>query len=301
MSILPVKNDPNVTEKRNLYVGGSDIPTILGINKYKTQFELAKEKVGISPEEFKGNEYTQFGDILESQIREYINAINETKFKPETKIDNELRIRSNTDGFDKESGLILEIKTHGKNPTLKVYEAQMQLYMYQFDVEYGWLALYERPNNFDAEFNSDRLKIKLIERDDEYVKKILDAIETFWIRCEYLKDNREMTEQEFFSIGQNELSIVARQIEKIEFQLTQFNKLQDTYKTLKKKLYDLMDEYDVKKWETDHVVITRILPSKRESLDSKKVKEDYPEIYEAYKKVSNVAGSVRIKLKEEIK
>lgn len=298
MSLLPVKNDPNVTLDRNIFVGGSDIPTILGINKYKTQFELAKEKVGISPKEFKGNEYAQFGNILEPQIRDYINAINETKFKPETKIDNELRIRSNTDGFDKEAGLILEIKTHGKNPTLKVYEAQMQLYMYQFDVEFGWLALYERPDNFDAEFDSDRLKIELVERDNEYIQKILDAIETFWIRCEYLKDNREMTEQEYLSIGQNELSIVARQIEKIEFQLTQFNKLQDTYKTLKKKLYDLMDEYDVKKWETENIIITRKLPTTRESLDSKKLKAEKPELYEAYKKITNVSGSVVIKFKE---
>lgn len=298
MSILPVKNDPNVTEKRNLYVGGSDIPTILGINKYKTQFELAKEKVGISPEEFKGNEYTQFGDILESQIREYINAINETKFKPETKIDNELRIRSNTDGFDKEAGLILEIKTHGKNPTLKVYEAQMQLYMYQFDVEYGWLALYERPNNFDAEFNSDRLKIKLIERDDEYVKKILDAIETFWIRCEYLKDNREMTEQEYLSIGQNELAIVAKQIEKLELQLANFKEIEKQHKEMKKQLYDLMDEYDIKKWETDNIIITRKLPTTRTSVDTKRLKEECPDIFEAFTKVSKVSGSVVIKLKE---
>lgn len=298
MSILPVKNDPNVTEKRNLYVGGSDIPTILGINKYKTQFELAKEKVGISPEEFKDNEYTQFGNILESQIREYINAINETKFKPETKIDNELRIRSNTDGFDKEAGLILEIKTHGKNPTLKVYEAQMQLYMYQFDVEYGWLALYERPNNFDAEFNSDRLKIKLIERDDEYVKKILDAIETFWIRCEYLKDNREMTEQEYLSIGQNELAIVAKQIEKLELQLANFKEIEKQHKEMKKQLYDLMDEYDIKKWETDNIIITRKLPTTRTSVDTKRLKEECPDIFEAFTKVSKVSGSVVIKLKE---
>ena len=298
MAFFPVKEDPNVTEKRNLYVGGSDVATILGLNKYKTQFELAKEKVGIVKNEFKGNEYTEYGNILEPQIREYINAINETKFKPDTRIDNEKGIRSNTDGFDKENQLILEIKTHGKNPTLKVYEAQMQLYMYQFDVPYGWLALYERPDNFDTEFDSDRLKINLVKRDDEYIQKILDAIETFWIRCEYLKDNPEMTEQEYLSIGQNELAMVAKQIEKLELQLANFKEIEKQHKEMKKKLYDLMDEYDIKKWETDNIIITRVLPSTRESIDSKKLKAEKPEIFESFKKVSNVAGSVRIKLKE---
>src|SRR5690625_168231 len=160
MSILPEKHDPNVTINRNMYVGGSDVPTILGINKYKTQFELAQEKVGIKKSEFKGNEYTHFGNILEPQIRDYINMVNEINFQSDTKINEELGIRSNTDGVDLEADLILEIKTHGKNPTLKTYEAQMQLYMWQFDVNYGWLALYERPTNFDTEFDADRLKIE---------------------------------------------------------------------------------------------------------------------------------------------
>lgn len=297
-SLLPKNTDVNVTEKRGMYVGGSDISTILGLNRYKTQYELALEKTGIKPSEFKGNEYTEYGNILEPQIREYINSINKTNFKPATKIDEERKIRSNTDGHDKEAGLILEIKTHGKNPTLKVYEAQMQLYMWHFGVEFGWLALYERPEDFDIEFDVERLKINQVERDDEYIQKILDAIETFWIRCEYLKEKPDMTEQEFMGIGQNELTVVAQQVEKLELQLANFKKLEEQYKTMKNKLYQLMEEYDIKKWETDRIIITRTLPTKRESLDSKKLKADHPDLFETYKKVSTVAGSVRIKLKE---
>lgn len=292
------KAESNVAENRNLFVGGSDVPTILGINKYKTQYQLAQEKLNIVKSEFKGNEYTEYGNILEPQIREYINSINETNFKPDTKIDKERKIRSNTDGFDSENGMVLEIKTHGKNPTLNVYEAQMQLYMWHFGVEFGWLALYERPENFDIEFDADRLQIEVINRDDEYVQKILDAIETFWIRCEYLKEKPDMTEQEFMAIGQNEISIVAKQVEKLELQIASFKQLEEQYKAMKNKLYQLMEEYDIKKWETDRIIITRTLPTKRESLDSKKLKADHPDLFETYKKVSTVAGSVRIKLKE---
>ncbi len=292
------KADANVTEGRQYLVGGSDVPAILGISKYKTQFQLAKEKTGIEPSDFKGNEYTVYGNVLEPQIRDYINAINETNFVPATKVDPERGIRSNTDGYDIENQLILEIKTHGKTPDIKSYEAQMQLYMYQFDVQYGWLALYERPENFDAEFDANRLQIKVVHRDDEYVQRILNAIETFWIRCEYLKEKPDMTEQEFIGIGQNELTVVAQQVEKLELQLANFKKLEEQYKTMKNKLYELMEEYDIKKWETDKIIITRILPGQRESFDSARFKKDHPDLAEQYKKINKTAGSVRIKLKE---
>ena len=298
MSILPEKHDPNVTRNRNMYVGGSDVPTILGLNKYKTQFELAQEKVGIVKSEFKGNEYTHFGNVLEPQIRDYINLMNETNFVEKTLIDNERSIRSNVDGYDSQHGLLLEIKTHGKNPTLKVYEAQMQLYMWHLNISEGWLALYERPDDFDTEFDSERLKIKVVERDDEYIQKILDAIETFWIRCEFLKENQKMTEQEFYNAGQNEVAVLADKVQKMEMQLVQFKELEKQYKEAKKKLHDAMEAYDIKKFETDHVVITRILPGERKSLDSKKLKEDHPEIAEQYQKITKTKGSVRIKLKE---
>lgn len=291
--------DANVIENRHLFVGGSDVPAILGINKYKSQYQLAREKLGLDPVEFRGNEYTEFGKALEPQIREYINAINETNFQPATLVDYSRNIRSNTDGYDEENNLILEIKTHGKNLDTRPYIAQMQLYMWHFDVQAGWLALYERPEDFDIEFDADRLQIEVINRDDDYIQKILDAIETFWIRCEYLKEKPDMTEQEFMAIGQNELTIVAKQVEKLELQLVQFNKLQEQYKTLKQKLYGLMEEYDIKKWETEKIIITRQLPSQRESFDSTRFKKEHPELAEQYKKIINVTGSVKIKVKDK--
>lgn len=287
---------PNVTENRHLYIGGSDVPTILGINKYKTQYELALEKTGIKSSEFKGNEYTQYGNVMEPQIRDYINAVNMPTFIEATKTGD--GIRSNVDGYDDEHKIILEIKTHGKTPTIKSYEAQMQLYMYHFDCEFGWLAMYERPEDFDAEFDPDRLEIKEVERDDEYIQKILEAIDTFWIRCEFLKDNPEATETEYYNFGQNEVAVLASKVQKMELQLIQFKELEKSYKEAKQLLHDKMEEYDVKKFDTGSIVITRKLPGTRESLDSTKLKKELPEIAEKYKKVSKVKGSIVIKIKE---
>lgn len=294
--------DKNVSENRRLFVGGSDVPIVLGISKYKNAFDLAKEKVGLVPKVFDSNEYTEYGKVLEPQIRDYINAINETNFQPDTAINKELCIRGNADGVDYDEKLLLEIKTHGKNPTRNVYEAQMQLYMYLFDLPAGWLAMYERPENFDAEFDADRLKIEVVHRDDQYIEDILQKIQLFWKRCEALKENPEMKEIDFYSISlkeeSNEIAVLANQVERFELQLQQFKEIEKQYKEMKDKLYAAMEVNNIKKFETEHIVITRILPSTRESLDSKKIKADHPELFEKYKKVSTVSGSVRIELKE---
>ena len=95
------KQDINVTANRHKYVGGSDVPTILGINQYKNQYELAREKMGIDEREFITNAYIQFGNQLEPQIREYINAVNDTQFVVDSYVDEQQHIRSNVDGIDR--------------------------------------------------------------------------------------------------------------------------------------------------------------------------------------------------------
>lgn len=296
------KQDANVTAKRNVYVGGSDVPTILGINKYKTQFELAKEKVGIEERPFVSNPYTKFGDQLEPHIREHINAVNDTSFVVDTYVNEEQRIRSNVDGIDKEQNVLLEIKTHGSNPTLKVYEAQMQLYMSQIGCNTGWLALYKRPKDFDIEFDSDNLEIREVERDDEQIKEILSAIELFWTRCEFLRNNPEMDEIEYMSIGTDvdqtlvKLNQVAPRIIEMKAALKAYEAEE---KKLKEELYERMTEGDIKQIDTPFLKVTRVLPSKSKRFDSKSFKEEHPDLHKQYQVESNRKGYVKLTEKEQ--
>lgn len=295
------KNDPNVTEKRTQYVGGSDVPVILGLSKYKTQYELAREKAGIVQPDFISNPYVQFGNKMEPYIREYINTVNSLEFITETFVDKENMIRSNVDGIDLENKILLEIKTHGANPTEKVYEAQMQLYFHQTGCSYGWLAMYRRPSDFDLEFDKENLVIKEIERDTGYIEKILDAIETFWIRVEYLKEKPDMTESEYYSIGNDVDKLVAR-VERFELEMIEFEKktkvLKEQQKEYRELLYQKMEENDIKKIDTGDIVITRVLPTVRKSVDSTKLKKEQPDIYDQYLKESTIKGSIRIKEKD---
>lgn len=192
--------DKNVTRNRHIYVGGSDVPTILGINKFMTPYQLARQKAQIEKVEFKGNEYTEFGHILEPQIRDYINAVNETNFYPSTEIDEERKLRGNCDGMDADYNLLLEIKTHGKNLDVRPYIPQMQLYMYMFNLSQGWLALYQRPDDFDTEFDSVNLKTRVIDRDEKYIEEILDAIKRFQKAVEWLKEHQGASEDDFNNV-----------------------------------------------------------------------------------------------------
>lgn len=292
-------NDINVTENRHLYVGGSDIPTILGINKYQSAFQLAKEKLRITPSTFTGNEYTVYGQTMEPQIREYINAVNEVAFIPDTTIDQKHRLRGNCDGLDRSVDLLLEIKTHGKNLETKGYIAQMQLYMYMFNVTAGWLALYERPADFDAEFDSDRLTVEVIERDDEQIRYILQAVETFWKRCEALKDNPDMSETEFLEGGVNELTLLVGGLEKLELELHSYKQLEERYKAMKERLYELMEKHDVKSLSTVNLSITRVLPTTSSSFDRAALKKEHPELEKKYTKTSPKKGFVKITMREQ--
>lgn len=292
------KVDKNVTEKRTQYVGGSDVPVILGLSKYKTQFELAKEKAGIVQPDKSSNPYIQFGNKMEPLIRDYINTMNSLNFHPDTFINKDDMIRSNVDGIDLENKMLLEIKTHGANPTEKVYEAQMQLYFHQTDCDYGWLAMYHRPKDFDLEFDRKNLVIKEIERDQGYIEKILDSIETFWIRVEYLKEKPDMTEQEYYSIGNDIDKLVAR-VERFELQMLEFEEkakvIKAQQKDFREQLYQKMEENDIKKINTGDLVITRVLPTTRKSIDGTKLKKEKPDIYDQYLKESQIKGSIRIK------
>lgn len=294
--------DPNVVNDRHLFVGGSDVATILGINKYKTQYQLAQEKLGIIDNAFEGNMYTAYGNKLEPQIREYINAVNQTNFFVNSYVDEERSIRSNVDGIDTEQGILLEIKTHGKNPTMEVYKAQMQLYMAQIGVDYGWLALYERPSDFDVEFDADRLQIIEVDKDEEQVQKIYDAIETFWVRCEYLRDKPEMTEQEYFTVG-TDMDKSIMKLNKLAPEILKYKEyvkhLETQEKALKEELYLKMTENDIKKIETPLLVITRVLPGKTSRFDTTQFKKDYPDLSKEYTKESERKGYIKLTERKE--
>ena len=133
----------DVTIDRDKYLGGSDIPTIMEINAFKSRYDLLLEKAGLKENDFTGNKYTEYGNVLEPQIRAYVNEKYHTNFVPNQVIKGDLR--ANTDGSDDKR--VLEIKT---TSTIfedvekhKNYLVQLLFYMQMENVEDGILAVYE--------------------------------------------------------------------------------------------------------------------------------------------------------------
>lgn len=66
---------------------------------------------------------------------------------------------------------------------------------------------------------------------------------------------------------------------------------------LKKLILEEMEAKGIIKLNTDVLSITYVAPTDRESLDSKKLREDLPNVYDAYINIKPVKSSIRIRLK----
>ena len=68
-------------------------------------------------------------------------------------------------------------------------------------------------------------------------------------------------------------------------------------KEVREALKKTMDEFGIKSFENDILKVTFVAETTRTSIDSAKLKKDYPEIAEKYSKTSKVSASVRIAVK----
>ena len=84
----------------------------------------------------------------------------------------------------------------------------------------------------------------------------------------------------------NELAMVKKQMEQLE----------QREKELKGCLFELMRQRGLDKWGNDDIQLTVKEAYERESVDSKRLKAEYPEAYGECKKVTKVAASITIKL-----
>ncbi|MBQ6483086.1 MAG: hypothetical protein IJI45_18425 [Anaerolineaceae bacterium] len=73
--------------------------------------------------------------------------------------------------------------------------------------------------------------------------------------------------------------------------------LKDEYDRMKAMILDAMEREGVIKLETNELAITYVGKTDRETLDSKTLKAELPDVYDAYVKISPVKPSIRIKVK----
>ncbi len=294
----------DVTIDREYYIGGSDIPAIMGISPFKTRYQLLLEKAGIEVDEFEGNEYTEYGNVIEPQIRDYINKKRNTTFEPNRIIDGVFR--GHTDGFN--GDCVLEIKStskvHETVDEYKIYLVQLLKYMEKNKVEKGILAVYERPKDFNPVFNPDFLHEYdvNIETYKSLLEEINAEIERFLRDLERLKENPLLTEEDF---QPNDLVVLSNKAVALENRMAEFKALEEQYKEMKQALFEAMVKYGVKSWQMPNgTKVTRVDEVKATvetvtEFDTKAFKAENAELFEKYsktvqKKKNGRAGYVKI-------
>ena len=300
----------DVSEDRDKYIGGSDLPVICGISKFKTRWQLLLEKAGLAKDTFPGNPYTRFGHNIEPFIRDHINLIYNTQFIPNRVINGD--IRCHTDGFNGEC--VLEIKSTSETfstvDDYKVYLVQLVKYMEQNEVENGILAVYERPEDLSREFDAQRLQVFEIRLED--YRQLLDyvngRIEKFREDLERLKANPLLSEQDFLPVSPGMITLTNK-ILAFEKQLSDMKDIEAKLKEAKKQLYGEMVKHNVKSWELPNgTKLSRVdeVPGKTKTVtefDSERFKAENPSLFQNYlrkveKQTNGRAGYVRLTVRK---
>lgn len=274
-----------VTIDRDKYIGGSDVPIIMGISPFKTRFDLLLEKAGLKENDFVGNKYTEYGNIMEPKIRNFINENREDKFEEGKYIEND--IRCHTDGINKE--VVLEIKTtsqvHENVNDYKVYLVQLLFYMEYTKRKHGKLAVYERPENFNEEFDIERLTQYDIRIEDykELLEQINKAVDQFRIDLVKVKENPFITEEELLPIDLTELS---NKVVALENQLTEMKQVEAKSKELKTQLKVTMEKNNINTWETPNGVKITLVADREDKVvrkfNEQLFKENNSDLWDEY-------------------
>ena len=302
-----MKSD-SVIKDRDKYIGGSDIPIIMGISPFKTRWQLLKEKAepvgeGIAIPFF--TRQIEYGNVMEEKIRGYINEKYDCKFEPSVVIDGDLR--GNCDGLYEDT--ILEIKTtsiiHKEVDQYKPYLVQILFYMKMFKKENGMLAVYERPEDYSTRFKHKRLHIYRINIADygDLVLEIGRQIDRFRTDLAVLKGNPFVTEEE---LQPKEITEMADRAISLELQLRAMKETEAKIKEIKAQLKGEMQKRGIKNYTTNSGVKITLVPDGEDTvewkLDEKAFEEANPKLYKRFLKPKNKkgkAGYVLITIPEE--
>lgn len=289
-------------------LGGSDIGALLGLNKYKSKYELFLEKTGSGSKA--GREESipiKIGNRLESLVAEMFT--NETGLK----VYNDRKtyyhkdhpfLLANIDYKITGERALLECKTTSAfldrewndDEVPASYLCQIQHYLNVLDYDYAYIAVL---------IGNAKFIYKKVERDDEFIRMYTKEAIDFW------KNNVLMNKPPAIDegiISKNAINFIANesteskpatieQINKIR-EIIRLDELTKDYKaqsdSLKNQLKADMANCDVAELISNEFKVTWKKYTQNR-FDSTVFKKDYPDLYKQYSKTS---ASQRLTIKE---
>ncbi|WP_240335242.1 YqaJ viral recombinase family protein [Paraliobacillus sediminis] len=278
-------------EMRTKGIGGSDASIILGLNKYKTSFELWLEKTGQSLLEDSAGEAAYFGNLLEDVVAKEFEVRTGKKVRSRNAIlkhPEHQFILGNIDRKVVGENALLECKTASvylkdqweSEEIPESYLVQIQHYLGITGYQKAYIAVL---------IGGQRFVWKEVERDDELIKMIFDAEIHFWRHHvlgnippaldgssaaeQFLKERYEKSEPnktvDLAFEYKDKISTLYSLKDKIKELESRKKKIENDIKSeLKEAEYGFVGNYQVG-WK----------PITSNRIDSKRLKTDFSEVY----------------------
>lgn len=280
-------------------IGGSDAGAILGFNKYESPYSLYCKKV--YPETFEedlsDNDAIHFGNVLEDVVAKEFAARTGKKVRKHNKMmyhDKHEFMSANVDRVIIGEKAILECKTANQYKDAEwkdgnvpaSYMAQCYHYLAVTGLERAYIAVL---------IGGQKFVWTTIERDDEVIHEIIESEKDFWFNhvMKQVPPETDDTEATSDALNQlwgvtndNVLSIDEEQNARFRAMISidkQIKELQQEKRGHQNKLKALLGESE---FGQTYSYKATWKPQTRKSVDTKRLKEEQPEIYEQYMKES---------------
>ncbi|KQL17654.1 YqaJ viral recombinase family protein [Cytobacillus solani] len=279
-------------QERAKGIGGSDAGIILGLNKYRTAFELWLEKTGqVDPIEI-DNEAIYWGNEMENVVAKEFEKRTGKKVRKTNFMYSHPKhefIKANVDRLIVGESAVLECKTASAYLAKEwegeeipaTYLVQIQHYLGVTGKEKGYIAVL---------IGGNRFVWKEVERDEELIEMIFDAEFRFW---KYHVQQGHAPELDGSSAAEQYLKEKYAQAEKdkeivlpgnYKDMIIQYEKIKDDEKLIKTAKTEIENKLkselkDAEAGITDTYMVSWKNQSQNR-IDSKTLKEKFPDIYQ---------------------
>lgn len=287
-------------------IGGSDMASILGVSKYRSPLDVWLDKTGqTEAKEDSLNRFTYWGNVLEPIVANEFSKETGLKIRNNNYTLRNKRypfLQANIDreivgvdaGLECKTTSIYNADEWDGDNVPDAYYIQCQHYMAVTGKKEWWIACLIGGNDF---------KYKLIPRNDEVIQEIIKAGSKFWDKVQKGTmpdaDASEAYAKALAKIRHPEDKAI-RLPETAEIYIKQWKMAKKQKKQAEAEIranqnvLETMLNNSTKGTCGDYTV-TWGKPYESIRLDSKKLKEDHPDIYDKYKKISVISGRFNIK------
>ncbi|MFR5264561.1 YqaJ viral recombinase family protein [Clostridium sp.] len=293
-------------KERQKGIGGSDVGAILGINKWKTPFQVYLEKTEEITEVKEQSEAAYWGDMFEDVVAKEFAKVTGKKVRRDTRHFEHPKYKFMVANIDRRvvgENAVLECKTANQylakewegDEIPASYLCQVQHYLAVTGAEKGYIAVL---------IGGQKFMWKEVQRDEELIEIIINAEKEFWTLVEnrtppaldgssaaekYLNERYKETDKE------KTVALTSDYKDKIE----NLNTLKEQEKAIKEQIKEIENNIKLQMEEAEKAYVStyeiawKTVTSNR--VDSKLLKAEYSDIYE---KVCKPSVSRRFQIKQ---